>query len=254
MTASTCSAATGCSGSSRTTYAPRPSLRPTPAWSATTCACRWCRRVAAASWPPPTDCASSPPSAPLNSGPNPKYFGTRRRGVPFYNFLADQFSGLHGILIPGTQRDSFYILDGLLEQEIALRPVEITSDTHGASDRLRPLPPHGLPVLPTPGRRRQRHPLPRRPGRRLRPAQPRHPRQDQPQADITHWNEMLRLAGSLHAGIIKASDATPNSMRSSSASARQSMRTVQPPRLSCGRRATPRTRDSRRCGRGSASR
>lgn len=70
----------------------------------------------------------------LNSGPNPKYFGTRRRGVAFYNFLSDQFSGLHGILIPGTQRDSFYILDGLLEQETALRPVEITSDTHGASE------------------------------------------------------------------------------------------------------------------------
>ncbi|MFF5092036.1 Tn3 family transposase [Streptomyces niveus] len=57
----------------------------------------------------------------LNSGPNTKYFGTRRRGVTFYNFLSDQFSGLHGILISGTQRDSFYILDGLLEQETALR-------------------------------------------------------------------------------------------------------------------------------------
>ncbi|MFE9298384.1 Tn3 family transposase [Streptomyces niveus] len=57
----------------------------------------------------------------LNSGPNTKYFITRRRGVTFYNFLSDQFSGLHGILIPGTQRDSFYILDGLLERETALR-------------------------------------------------------------------------------------------------------------------------------------
>lgn len=64
----------------------------------------------------------------LNSGRNPTYFGTRRHGATFYNFLSDQFSGLHGILIPGTRRDSFYILDGLLEQETALRPVETTSE------------------------------------------------------------------------------------------------------------------------------
>ncbi|MFE2095079.1 Tn3 family transposase [Streptomyces sp. NPDC059460] len=40
--------------------------------------------------------------------------------MTFHNFLSDQFSGLHGILIPGTQRDSSYILEGLLEQGTAL--------------------------------------------------------------------------------------------------------------------------------------
>lgn len=34
----------------------------------------------------------------------------------------------------GTRRDSFRILDGLLEQETALRPVEVASGTHGAGE------------------------------------------------------------------------------------------------------------------------
>ena len=29
-----------------------------------------------------------------------------------YNFSSDQFMGFHGIVIPGTLRDSMYILDG----------------------------------------------------------------------------------------------------------------------------------------------
>jgi hypothetical protein len=36
----------------------------------------------------------------------------------------DQFSGLHGMVIPGTRCGSFCILDGLLEQETALRPAD----------------------------------------------------------------------------------------------------------------------------------
>lgn len=69
----------------------------------------------------------------LNAGPNPKYFRVGR-GVTYYNFTSDQFTGFHGIVIPGTLRDSLYILEGLLEQETGLNPVEIMSDTAGASD------------------------------------------------------------------------------------------------------------------------
>jgi TnpA family transposase len=56
------------------------------------------------------------------------------RGVTYYNFTSDQFTGFHGIVIPGTRRDSRYILEGLLEQETGLNPIEIMSDTAGASD------------------------------------------------------------------------------------------------------------------------
>jgi TnpA family transposase len=37
----------------------------------------------------------------LNAGHNPKYFGVGR-GVTYYNFSSDQFTGFHGIVIPGT--------------------------------------------------------------------------------------------------------------------------------------------------------
>jgi TnpA family transposase len=69
----------------------------------------------------------------LNAGHSPKYFGVGR-GVTYYNFSSDQFTGFHGIVIPGTLRDSLFILDGLLEQQTSLRPVELMADTAGSSD------------------------------------------------------------------------------------------------------------------------
>ena len=66
----------------------------------------------------------------LNAGPNRKYYGAHR-GVTYYNFSSDQFMGFHGIVIPGTLRDSMYILDGLLEHQTQLRPVEVMADTAG---------------------------------------------------------------------------------------------------------------------------
>ena len=68
----------------------------------------------------------------LNGGHNPKYFGVGR-GVTYYNFSRDQFTGFHGIVIPGTLRDSLFILDGLLEQQTSLRPVELMADTAGSN-------------------------------------------------------------------------------------------------------------------------
>ena len=41
----------------------------------------------------------------LNAGPNSKYFHAER-GVTYYNFTSNQFSGFHGIVIPGTLHDS----------------------------------------------------------------------------------------------------------------------------------------------------
>jgi TnpA family transposase len=69
----------------------------------------------------------------INAGPNPKYFGVGR-GVTYYNFTSDQFTGFHGIAVPGTVRDSLYVLDGLLEQQTCLQPTEIMTDTHGYTD------------------------------------------------------------------------------------------------------------------------
>ena len=69
----------------------------------------------------------------LNAGPNPRYFGTGR-GVTCYNFTSDQFTGFHAIVVPGTIRDSLYVLDGLLEHETSLEVSEIVTDTAAYSD------------------------------------------------------------------------------------------------------------------------
>ena len=69
----------------------------------------------------------------LNAGPNPRYFGTGR-GVTYYNFTSDQFTGFHAIVVPGTIRDSLYVFDGLLEHETSLEVQEIVTDTAAYSD------------------------------------------------------------------------------------------------------------------------
>lgn len=69
----------------------------------------------------------------INSGPNPRYFGVGR-GVTYLNYTSDQFSGLNGIVIAGTIRDSVYILECLLEQQTTLNPVEIMTDSASYSD------------------------------------------------------------------------------------------------------------------------
>ena len=69
----------------------------------------------------------------LNAGPNRKYFNAER-GVTYYNFTSDQFTGFHAIVIPGTLRDSMYILDGLLDHQTRLQPGEIMADTAGVSE------------------------------------------------------------------------------------------------------------------------
>jgi TnpA family transposase len=68
----------------------------------------------------------------INAGPNRKYFPASK-GITWYNFLSDQFSGFHGIVVPGTLRDSIFVLEGLLEQQTGLKPTEIMTDTAGAS-------------------------------------------------------------------------------------------------------------------------
>jgi TnpA family transposase len=60
----------------------------------------------------------------LNSGPNRKYFGSDQ-GITYYNFTSDQYTGFHNIVVPGTLRDSIYILEGLLNQQTSLNPIPV---------------------------------------------------------------------------------------------------------------------------------
>jgi len=69
----------------------------------------------------------------VHAGPNPKYFGIGR-GVTYYNLVSDQFTGLHGITVPGTLRDSLVLLAVVLEQQTELQPTQIMTDTGAYSD------------------------------------------------------------------------------------------------------------------------
>jgi TnpA family transposase len=69
----------------------------------------------------------------LHTRPNRRYFSVGR-GVTYYNFTSDQFTGFAAIVIPGTLRDSMFILDGLLGNTTSLDPTEVMADTAAYSD------------------------------------------------------------------------------------------------------------------------
>jgi TnpA family transposase len=69
----------------------------------------------------------------INAGRNTKYF-SRQRGITFYNLVSNQFTGLNGIVAAGTLRDSLVLLSVVLGQQTNLAPKEIMTDTGAYSD------------------------------------------------------------------------------------------------------------------------
>jgi hypothetical protein len=111
------------------------------------------------------------PRETIHARRNPRYFH-RRRGITALGTTADHYAGIHTIVVPGTQRDGLYLLDGLLDPQTSVHPQQIMSDTAGYSDIMFGLfPAARLPVLPT-ARRHRRRPVPAdRRHHRLRQAQ-----------------------------------------------------------------------------------
>ena len=72
----------------------------------------------------------------INARPNRKFFGLTKKGLTWYNFISNQYTGFHAIVVPGTLRDSIFVLEGILEQQTNLNPTEIMTDTAGASDMI----------------------------------------------------------------------------------------------------------------------
>ena len=50
----------------------------------------------------------------LHARPNPMYFGFER-GVTYNTLISDQFTGFNASVIPGTLRDSLYLLSVVLK-------------------------------------------------------------------------------------------------------------------------------------------
>jgi len=140
----------------------------------------------------------------LHAGPNPKYFGYER-GVTYYNLVSDQFTGLNAIVVPGTLRDSLFLLAVVLEQQTELNPVEIMTDTGAYTDVV-----FGLfwllgyrfsPRIADIGGARYW---------RIDPAADYGSLQGVARHRINtrlikeHWDDLLRLAGSLKLGVVQA--------------------------------------------------
>jgi TnpA family transposase len=69
----------------------------------------------------------------IHARPNPKYFGAER-GITLINYTLNHFFGFNGTVVPGTLRDSLFILEGLLHQDPRLHPTQIMADSAGYSD------------------------------------------------------------------------------------------------------------------------
>ncbi|WP_131736102.1 Tn3 family transposase [Actinomadura roseirufa] len=73
------------------------------------------------------------PGANLHSGHNPIYFG-RQRGATWLNVVNDQVMGIGGLVVPGTLRDSLFILDAIHTIDGGSRPETVVTDTASYSD------------------------------------------------------------------------------------------------------------------------
>jgi hypothetical protein len=69
----------------------------------------------------------------INAGPSPKYFGYKR-GITWLNAANDQVAGIGQMVVPGTPRDSLFILDTLLNLEAGPKPEVVATDNASYSD------------------------------------------------------------------------------------------------------------------------
>jgi TnpA family transposase len=135
----------------------------------------------------------------------PRYFGYGK-GVTFYTWTADQFSQYGTKVIPATVRDATYVLDEILDNETELPILEHTTDTAGYTEvvfalfdllglqfspRIRDLGDQRLFRLD----RQKRHP-------HLAPLLRGRVNRDR---ILRHWDDLLRVAGSLKRGWVTAS-------------------------------------------------
>lgn len=71
----------------------------------------------------------------IHAGPNPRFFG-QGRGLTWYNMLSDKLAGLNDIPVAGTLKDSMSLLLIVLEQQTEIQPSEIMTDTGAYSDMM----------------------------------------------------------------------------------------------------------------------
>ena len=143
----------------------------------------------------------------LWAAPNPRYFGLRHRGATWLNVVNDQVMGIGGLVVPGTLRDSLFILDAIHNRDGGPKPQVIITDTASYSDIV-----FGLfaicgyqfsPLLAdVTDTRLWRFDLAASYGPFDQLARHR----IQLARILAHWPDMLRVAGSLTTGAVRAYD------------------------------------------------
>lgn len=131
---------------------------------------------------------------------------TPARTVTYYNLVSDQYTGLNAITVPGTLRDSLVLLSVVLEQETDLEPTEIMTDTGAYTDII-----FGIfwllgyqfsPRIADIGGARFWRIDPEADYGALNQLATHKVNTDR---IIPHWDDLLRLAGSLKLGLVQAS-------------------------------------------------
>ncbi|MFI9824565.1 Tn3 family transposase [Streptomyces sp. NPDC052013] len=138
--------------------------------------------------------------------PNPKYFG-RRGGATWLNMINDQAAGLGGKVVAGTPRDSLYVLDVLYDRDGGKRPEMIVTDTASYSDIV-----FGLLTLAGFTYAPQLADLPDQKMWRIDRTADYGAFRDAARGRIDlarierHWEDILRIIGSIHTGAVRAYD------------------------------------------------
>ncbi|MFF4505284.1 Tn3 family transposase [Streptomyces sp. NPDC001401] len=138
--------------------------------------------------------------------PNPKYFG-RRGGATWLNMINDQAAGLGGKVVACTPRDSLYVLDVLYDRDGGKRPEIIVTDTASYSDIV-----FGLLTLAGFAYTPQLADLPDQKMWRIDRTADYGAFQDAARGRIDlgrierHWEDILRIIGSIHTGAVRAYD------------------------------------------------
>ncbi|MFD3549730.1 Tn3 family transposase [Streptomyces sp. NPDC058655] len=138
--------------------------------------------------------------------PNPKYFG-RRGGATWLNMINDQAAGLGGKVVAGTPRDSLYVLDVLYDRDGGKRPDMIVTDTASYSDIV-----FGLLTLAGFTYAPQLADLPDQKMWRIDRTANYGAFQDAARGRVDlarierHWEDILRIIGSIHTGAVRAYD------------------------------------------------
>ncbi|WSN50102.1 Tn3 family transposase [Streptomyces sp. NBC_01296] len=63
----------------------------------------------------------------ISAAPSPKYFA-KKRGITWLNAINDQVIGIGRMVVPGTPRDSLFILDALLNLDGGVKPEMVATD------------------------------------------------------------------------------------------------------------------------------